>query len=123
MKPLLTAMGGQALFDMGEQPGVSTVIKQLGNFLIISAARSLMEGLTITESAGVDAMAAVNMLTETLFLAPIYRNYGKAIAEKKNLLITSQIPAKDLGLFSRLAEEHARANPITQMLLQLTLTQ
>jgi hypothetical protein len=41
VKPLLTAMGGHALFDMGEQAGVPTVIKQLGNFLIISMGRSL----------------------------------------------------------------------------------
>jgi 3-hydroxyisobutyrate dehydrogenase-like beta-hydroxyacid dehydrogenase len=122
VRALLTAMGGQTLFDMGIQPGVPTVIKQLGNFLIISAARSLMEGLTIAESAGVDAMAAVNLLTETLFPAPIYRNYGKAFAEKKNPLTASQIPAKDLGLFSRLAEEHGLTNPITQTLLQLTLS-
>jgi 3-hydroxyisobutyrate dehydrogenase-like beta-hydroxyacid dehydrogenase len=122
VKPLLTAMGGHALFDMGEQPGVPTVVKQFGNFLIISAGRSLAEGLAIAESAGVDPVSAVNMLTETLFPAPIYRNYGKAIAEKKYVLNTSQIPAKDLTLFSRLAEEHARPNPITQILLQLTGT-
>lgn len=121
VRPVLTALGGQSLFDMGDQPGVPTVVKQLGNFLIISAARSLVEGLTIAESAGVDVKAAVNMLTETLFPAPIYRNYGKAFAEKKNPLTASPIPAKDLGLFSQLAEEHAQANPITQALLKLTL--
>ena len=120
VKPLLTAMGAHALFDMGEQAGIPTVIKQLGNFLIISAGRSLAEGLAIAESAGVDPLAAVNMLTETLFPAPIYRNYGRAIAEKRNVLGTSPIPAKDLGLFHRLAQEHDRPNPITQTLLQLT---
>ncbi len=119
-KPVLTALGGSALFDMGERPGVPTVLKQLGNFLILSAGHSLMEGLAIAESAGVDAMAAVKVLTETLFPSPIYRNYGMAIAEKKNPLSASQIPAKDLGLFSHLAEEHALPHPITQMLLQLT---
>ena len=119
-KPVLTALGGSALFDMGDQPGIPTVLKQLGNFLLFSASRSLVEGLAIAESAGVDAMAAVKMLTETLFPSPIYRNYGKAIAEKKPVLTTSPIPAKDLGLFSHLAEEHALPHPITQALLQLT---
>ena len=119
-KPVLTALGGSALFDMGEQPGVPTVIKQLGNFLIISAGRSLMEGLAIAESAGVDAVAAVKMLTETMFPSPIYRNYGKAIAEKKDVFNTSPIPAKDLQLLLHIAEEYALPHPITQMLLQLT---
>ncbi len=122
VKPVLTAMGGSALFDMGEQPGVPTVLKQLGNFLIISAGRSLMEGLAIAESAGVDTMAAVKMLTETLFPSPIYRSYGTAIAEKKEVLNTSPIPAKDLELFRQLAEEFALPHPITQTLLRSTNT-
>ncbi len=120
VEPVLTAMGGSALFDMGEQPGVPTVIKQLGNFLIISATRSLVEGLAIAESAGVDATAAVKMLTETLFPSPIYRSYGAAIAEKKHVINASPIPAKDLGLFRQLAEEYALPHPITQTLLRLT---
>ena len=36
-KPVLTALGGSALFDIGEQLGVPTATKQLGNFLILSA--------------------------------------------------------------------------------------
>jgi len=120
VKPLLTALGGHALFDMGEQPGVPTVIKQLGNFLIISMGRTLAEGLAIAEAAGVDPTAAVNMLAESLFPVPIFRNYGKALAEKKSVLTASKIPAKDLSLFNRLAENNARSNPITRTLLQLT---
>ena len=120
VQPILTAIGGSALFDMGEQPGVPTVVKQLGNFLIISAGRSLVEGLAIAESAGVDTIAAVKMLTETLFPSPIYRSYGSAIAEKKHSISTSPIPAKDLGLFRQLAEEFALPHQITQTLLQLT---
>ncbi len=120
VNPILTAMGGSALFDMGEQPGVPTVVKQLGNFLIISAGRSLAEGLAVADSAGVDTVAAVKMLTATLFPSPIYRSYGSAIAEKKDVLQTSPIPAKDLGLFCKLAEEYALPHPITHMLLQLT---
>jgi 3-hydroxyisobutyrate dehydrogenase-like beta-hydroxyacid dehydrogenase len=80
--------------------------------------REGQEGLAIAESAGFDPMAAINVLTETLFPSPIYRNYGKAIAEKKDVNI-GKIPAKDLGLFSELASEHGWPNPITQLLLQL----
>jgi len=117
-KPLLTAIGAHALFDMGEAAGVPTVIKQLGNFLIISAGRSLAEGLAIAESSGVDPVAAVDMLTETLFPAPIYRTYGRMLAEKKVTFAPSLIPAKDLGLFNQLAEEHHLPNPIARTLLQ-----
>jgi 3-hydroxyisobutyrate dehydrogenase-like beta-hydroxyacid dehydrogenase len=71
--------------------------------------------------AGVNPTAAVNMLADSLFPIPIFRNYGKSLAEKKSVLTASKIPTKDLGLFNRLAEVHARSNPITQTLLQLTL--
>ena len=64
-------------------------------------------------------MAAVDMLSESLFTMPIFRNYGRAVAEKK-LPLASPIPAKDLGLFYELAAEHGQPNPITQILLQLT---
>ena len=54
MKPVVTAVGGSALFDMGEQPDIPTVLKQLGTFLIFSASRSMVECLAIAEGAGVD---------------------------------------------------------------------
>lgn len=118
-KPVLTALGGQSLFDTGEQPGVPSVIKQLGNFLIISMGRSLTEGLAIAESAGVAPLSAVDILGNSLFAFPLFRNYGKAVAEKKPAL-ASPIPAKDLGLFDELAREHGLPNPIAQTLLNLT---
>ena len=96
VKPVLTAMGGSALFDLGEELGGPHRDQATRKVLIISAGRSLAEGLAIAESAGVHPMAAVRMLTETLFPSPIYRSYGSAIAEKKHALNTSPIPAKDL---------------------------
>ncbi len=100
VKPVLTAMGGSALFDMGEQPGTPNVIKQLGNFLTISAARSLVEGLAIAESAGADAMAAVKMLTETLFPSPMYCSYGSAIAERSVSSTRLRFPPRTLAFSS-----------------------
>ena len=64
-------------------------------------------------------MTAVTMLTETLFPSPMNRSYGSAITEEKHGLNTSPIPAKDLGLFRRSAEESALLQPITQTLLRL----
>ena len=120
VKPILTALGGTVLFDMGEQAGQATVLKQLGNFLIISMGRSLAEGLAIASGAGVAPLAAVTMLADSVFPMPIFRSYGKALATGANTLASSQIPAKDLGLFHQLATDHGLQNPIGQLLLQLT---
>ena len=43
VRPLLQAMGGQGIFDFGEEVGAATLVKLVGNFLIISAARSLVD--------------------------------------------------------------------------------
>jgi 3-hydroxyisobutyrate dehydrogenase-like beta-hydroxyacid dehydrogenase len=120
VRPLITAMGAQGIFDFGEEVGAATVVKLVGNFLIISAGRSLAEALVVAERAGVDPKAAVAMLTQTLFPAPIYQSYGKMIAEKT--VPTNQqpeIPLKDLGLFQTIAQQSELATPIAHALLDL----
>ena len=62
--------------------GAANVVKLIGNYMIFSAAQSMREGLELAEKNGVDPGAVVNMLTTTLFNAPIYQSYGKRIAEK-----------------------------------------
>ena len=121
-KPILTALGAHALFDLGEEAGSSTVLKQLGNFLIISMGRSLAEGLAVAKESGVDPMVAIHMLSESVFPMPIFRNYGTVLAAGKNAFEASEIPGKDLELFTRLAQKHTQANPIGRLLLQLTLS-
>ena len=121
-RPILTALGAHALFDLGEEAGSSTVLKQLGNFLIISMGRSLAEGLAVAKKAGVDPKVAVDVLSDSVFSIPIFRNYGTVLAAGKNAFEGSGIPGKDLGLFTRLADEHTQVNPIGRLLLQLTLS-
>ena len=65
---------------------------------------------------GVELAAAVAMLTETLFPAPIYRNYGKMIVEGRATFGRSGIPTKDLALFASLAEAQGIGHPINQLL-------
>ncbi len=119
VRPLLAAMGAQGIFDFGEEVGVATVVKLVGNFLIVSATRSMVEGLAMAEAAGADPRAVVAMLTETLFAAPIYQSYGKRIAEKTMPTQPSPIPAKDLGLFATEARKGEVPAPIAQFLLEM----
>jgi 3-hydroxyisobutyrate dehydrogenase-like beta-hydroxyacid dehydrogenase len=118
IRPVLTAIGAQSIFDFGEHAGAATTVKLAGNFLLISAARSLAEALAMAEKSGVDSKAMVEMLTSTLFPAPIYQSYGKVIAEKLPLP-PSAIPLKDLGLFKRTAEQVSSPAPIASQLSDL----
>jgi 3-hydroxyisobutyrate dehydrogenase-like beta-hydroxyacid dehydrogenase len=119
VRPVLEAMGAKGVFDFGEQVGAATTVKLVGNFLISSAGRSLMEGLTMAEMNGADPMAVVEMLTTTLFPAPIYQTYGRAIAAKMVPTVRSPIPAKDLGLFIRTAEEVGAPSPVAKLMREL----
>jgi 3-hydroxyisobutyrate dehydrogenase-like beta-hydroxyacid dehydrogenase len=119
VRPILEAMGAQGIFDFGDEVGAANVVKLVGNMLIISAARSLHEGLTLAEKAGCDPAQVLAMLTETLFSAPIYRNYGKMIVAKAPTMATSPIPQKDLGLFCQTAAEVGAPAPTASFLAEL----
>jgi 3-hydroxyisobutyrate dehydrogenase-like beta-hydroxyacid dehydrogenase len=119
VRPLLEALGGQGVFDFGEDAGAATVVKIAGNFLIISAARSLGEALSMADKNGVDAHAVVEMLTTTLFPAPIYQSYGKMIADRAAPVMQSPIPLKDVGLFKRLAEQVDSPSPLSTRILEM----
>lgn len=119
VRPLLEAMGAQGIFDFGEAVGAATTVKLAGNLLIISAARSLAEALSMADKNGVDPKAVVDMLTTTLFAAPIYQSYGKMIAENTAPLMQGGIPLKDLGLFKRTAEKVLSPTPISSRLYDL----
>jgi 3-hydroxyisobutyrate dehydrogenase-like beta-hydroxyacid dehydrogenase len=78
-----------------------------------------MEGLTMAEKNGADPMAVVEMLTTTLFPAPIYQTYGRAIAAKAIPAVSSPIGAKDLGLFIKTARQAGAPSPVASLMLDL----
>ncbi len=78
-KPLFEAIG-QRVFPFGETPSVANVIKLSGNFLIGSVIEALGEAFALTGKAGVDAQQYLELLTSTLFNAPVYKTYGGLIA-------------------------------------------
>ncbi len=119
VRPLLTALGAQGVFDFGEEVGAATTVKLVGNFLISSVVGSLAEALALAEGNGVDPKAVVEMLTQTLFPAPIYRSYGAMIAEKMALVNQNEIGLKDVGLFADTAQQAGSPTPIAQLLVAL----
>jgi 3-hydroxyisobutyrate dehydrogenase-like beta-hydroxyacid dehydrogenase len=118
VRPVLEALGARGIFDFGDAIGAATTVKILGNFLIISATRSMAEALALAEHGGVDPRAVVDMLTTTLFAAPIYQSYGKRIVDKVPAM-QSPIPQKDLGLFTHLAGQVGSPAPIATRLHEL----
>jgi len=78
-KPLFEAIG-QRTFLFGQTQSVANVVKLSGNFLIGSVIEALGEAFALTGKAGVDAHQYLDLLTSTLFNAPVYKTYGGLIA-------------------------------------------
>jgi 3-hydroxyisobutyrate dehydrogenase-like beta-hydroxyacid dehydrogenase len=80
--PLFEAMG-QKTFHFGDQAHIANLIKLSGNFLICAAIEALGEAIALVGKAGVDRRSFVELLTSTLFTAPVYETYGGLIANRK----------------------------------------
>jgi len=119
VRPLLSAMGAQGIFDFGEEVGAATLVKLVGNFLIASAGYSLREALSMAQKNGVDPKAVVEMLTQTLLPAPIYQSYGRRIAENTAPFSQNAIPLKDVGFFKQTAQQVESPTPIARLLHDL----
>jgi 3-hydroxyisobutyrate dehydrogenase-like beta-hydroxyacid dehydrogenase len=116
-RPVLEAAGAQSIFDFGEDGGAALVVKLIGNLLIISAGTTMKEGLSLAREMGVDPKGVVDMLTQTLFPAPIYQSYGALIASGAQSFGTSPILGKDVSLLKTAANSLGLKTPVTDMLL------
>jgi 3-hydroxyisobutyrate dehydrogenase-like beta-hydroxyacid dehydrogenase len=81
-QPLFAAMG-QKTFPVGTEPRAANLIKLSGNFLIASVMESLGEAIALVGKGGIDRHLYVELLTSTIFPAPIYRTYGDLIASSR----------------------------------------
>jgi 3-hydroxyisobutyrate dehydrogenase-like beta-hydroxyacid dehydrogenase len=104
--PLLDAIG-QKTFDFGEDPGAANALKLSGNFLIAAAMESMAEALAMLEKSNIDRVAAIEMLTSTLFACPVYQGYGKAIAQMRHTPAGFRLPLglKDVELVLKAGRE------------------
>ncbi len=83
-QPLFGAMG-QWTFIVGEEPHHANVIKLAGNFLILSVIESLGEAYALLRKSGVKPETFLDVMTSTLFAAPVYKTYGNLIAKEQFL--------------------------------------
>jgi 3-hydroxyisobutyrate dehydrogenase-like beta-hydroxyacid dehydrogenase len=80
--PLFEAVG-QRTFVISEEPRAANLVKLSGNFLIASVIESLGEAMALVSKGGVDKRQYLEILTSTLFSAPVYKTYGDLIAQEK----------------------------------------
>jgi 3-hydroxyisobutyrate dehydrogenase-like beta-hydroxyacid dehydrogenase len=115
--PLFEAIG-QRTFRFGDRAHVANLIKLSGNFLIGSAIEALGEAMALVDKAGVDRLRYLELLTSTLFKAPVYETYGRLIAEQKfePAGFTAPLGFKDIRLALEAAESLRVPMPLGSLL-------
>ena len=74
---------GQRTFAIEGRPEQANLIKLLGNFLITCVMESLGEVFAVARKAEIDPNTVFEVLTGTLFGAPVYRTYGAKILQEE----------------------------------------
>jgi 3-hydroxyisobutyrate dehydrogenase-like beta-hydroxyacid dehydrogenase len=115
-KSLFDAMG-QKTFALSEDAPAANVVKLTGNFLISSVIESLAEALALVRKTGLDPTKFLEVLTESMFAAPIYRTYGPIVAADKFDQVGFRLPLgfKDNRLVLAAAEEAAVPMPVASL--------
>jgi len=103
--PILQLIG-QRVEDFGDQVETANVVKLAGNFMILSAIEAMGEAMQLTGKYGVEKDKFVQFFTETIFSAPVYKNYGKILAENGSQPVgfKMSLGLKDMNLVRETAE-------------------
>ncbi|NNM82113.1 MAG: NAD(P)-dependent oxidoreductase [Burkholderiales bacterium] len=106
IRPLLDILG-QKTFHVADSPESANLVKLSGNFLIATVIESLGEAFALVEKGGVDRKMYLELLTSSLFDLPVYRNYGRMIADRQfdPAGFAARLGRKDMRLVLSAAEE------------------
>jgi 3-hydroxyisobutyrate dehydrogenase-like beta-hydroxyacid dehydrogenase len=121
--PLFEAIG-QRTFTLGDKPATANLVKLSGNFMIASVIETLGEAMALVGKGGVDLHAYLDMLTSTLFAAPVYKTYGNLIAGNKfePAGFAAPLGQKDIRLTLAAAENLNVPMPVASLLRDRFLT-
>lgn len=121
--PVFDAIG-QRTFLVSEEPKAANLVKLSGNFLIASVIESLGEAMALVAKAGMDKESYLEILTSTLFAAPVYQTYGGLLArdEFEPAGFAAHLGLKDVRLVLAAGEQLEVALPIASLLRDRFLT-
>ena len=123
LAPLFDAIGQRA-FAISATPAAANLVKLSGNFLTASTIEAMGEAFALVRKAGIDPHAYLDLLTNTLFTAPIYRTYGTLMAEGRYEPAGFSVPLglKDIRLALAAAEREGVPMPLASLLRDQLMT-
>jgi 3-hydroxyisobutyrate dehydrogenase-like beta-hydroxyacid dehydrogenase len=118
IKPLLEDAGGDGVWEFGDDVATANVAKLCNNSLIVSAIESLAEALNLAKKSGIDTHTWMNMITQSIFAAPVYINYGNLLLKETYQPpgFTLRLGLKDVNLVMEQSREVNAEMPIGQLM-------
>jgi 3-hydroxyisobutyrate dehydrogenase-like beta-hydroxyacid dehydrogenase len=122
-QPLFEVLG-QRTFVIADEPPKANLVKLSGNFLIAAVIETLGEAFALVGKAGIDRARYLDILTNTLFGAPVYKTYGGIIAEERYAPpgFRARLGFKDIHLALGAAEALQVPMPVASLLRDRFLT-
>ena len=112
------AATSQRVFTVGATPAAAALVKLCGNFMILSAIESMGEAMTLAEKGGVPRAQLLEVLTGSLFNAPLFHSYGKMLVEArfKPAGFAAPLGLKDMRLAGQSADTLRVPMPLLNVL-------
>ncbi|MEX6686661.1 NAD(P)-dependent oxidoreductase [Danxiaibacter flavus] len=120
IEPILHDAGAVNIWTYGEDAGAANTAKLCSNYLIVSAIQAMSEGISLARHSGIDAEQWMNMLTQTIFAAPAYINYGNLLLKEayQPAAFSLKLALKDVNLVAEQASETQANMPLGKLLQQ-----
>jgi 3-hydroxyisobutyrate dehydrogenase-like beta-hydroxyacid dehydrogenase len=117
VEPLLAVIG-QRSFYLGADAPLANLVKLCGNFMILSCVEIMGEAMALAEKGGIGRKQLLEVITGTLFDAPVFRTYGPIVAEQrfKPAGFAAPLGLKDMRLAGEAAEALRVPMPILSVL-------
>ncbi len=105
-RPLLDAMG-QKTHYLGKDPCVANTAKLCMNFMLAAAIETMGETFAVVQKAGIEKSQFLELLTTTVFTAPVYKIYGALMVADTYTPPYFKLPLglKDVSLAAAAAQE------------------
>lgn len=117
VQPLFDAIG-RGTIVVGHEAANATLAKLSINFLIATVFESLGEAIALIDRGGLDKKQFLDLLTTTLFGAPIYKTYGPLVAadEPPPVGFAAPLGLKDIRLALAASEKLRVRMPFAEVL-------
>jgi 3-hydroxyisobutyrate dehydrogenase-like beta-hydroxyacid dehydrogenase len=115
-RPVFDVLGRRAIV-VGTEPATATMVKLVGNFLLVSAVESMSEAAALLRKSGVDPQVCLETLINTLFASPVYQNYaGLMLRQQYEPGFRLALGLKDVGLALAAAESSGAPLPTARLM-------